>query len=283
MSKFLQFFARLKEISNRSDRDFILRNDYTIVVIPIPENGIECLNITSVTQDTITINALNKCDDTSGTNNMYSVIQSAWEVGYKNITLTDASHMIITFPNKTKMNVSIKKLNVLATGNTWYGNAFGFTNDAITEKYTEIVNFIDLSANELLEKLKGSKKQIFERDLIQFNEFNGIEPGDRSMSIIEIFNKIKEEFRSDADNHSNINKYTFYKNFVNKCYDLLRFAVNLSEDDMTYFTLSNPNLNPVPKKGGTIRRKRTKGVKKNKRKSRRMRIKRNKSTKHHRK
>ena len=275
MSRFLQFFERLKELGDRPDREFILSDNYTIVVITIPDNGTECLNISSKTEDTITINALNKCDETSGTENLNLVIKTAWKVGYKNIELIDASKMTRTFPNKMKVDISIKKLNILATGYTWYEASFGFANDAVTKKQEMITEFINLPSNQLLERLNGLPKRTFERDLIKFNEFNGIEPGDKSMSIIEIFNKIKQEFRTDPRDDSNVNKYGFYARFVVKCYELLLMDRNiqLMEDDMTYFTLLNPILVQGPRKGGSRRKKRTKGTKgtkgtkKNKRKS----------------
>jgi hypothetical protein len=211
-----------------------------------------------------------KCEGGTGTDNMNLIIRSAWEVGYTNIFITDHSNIFRTFPNGEEIHLSLKKINILTTGNTWYSEAFGFKNDDLDNPSTRelIMLFINTNVGEYLSKLKNSDdKSKFKEQLVIFNKFNGFEEQDETKTIMEIFKIIKEQFKKEPIIDSEIKKYNFYTYFTNEIYKRLLKIVGQEEDDFDHFTLTNPNSHES-KKGGKMKKSKKRRKNKKSRKSR---------------
>lgn len=266
---------RLNELLPGMNKTITRPDKYSIIVKSLSKKGDkeeECFTISVQSHDTLSIDFLSKCGDASGNDNVRLIIQTALGVGYRRIELTDVSTIIKKFPNGEEILISNKKLNILTTGNTWYGK-HGFVNDNMTENHGKIMEFINLTTHQLLTILEDDKKMKIKQSLTKFNEFNGLDANDETMTIKEIISLIQTQFKGPVLD-DDYEKFVFYVKFTQNVYRELLSNLGLLSDPFVDFVLMNPNPDPnlTAKIGGgrkkqrTMRKKRKSGKK---RKSRR--------------
>ena len=263
---------RVYEETNEETKEENEETKKWTIVVTSRSKGDECFTISEKTYDTLNLDFLSKCGGATGDVNIRLIIDASWDVGYKRIELIDSSAIIKEFPSGEEILISNKKLNILIKGDTWYGK-HGFVNDVMTEKRGAIIEFINLTTHQLMSTLKDSAKIKIKQSLTKFNEFNGVDENDETMTIKEIFSSIQTQFKGPVLDED-YEKFEFYVKFMQNVYRELLTNLGLLRDPFDGFVLMNPNLdlNLTSKIGGGRKKRRTTRRKKKsgkKRKSRR--------------
>ena len=263
---------RVYEETNEETKEENEETKKWTIVVTSRSKGDECFTISEKTYDTLNLDFLSKCGGATGDVNIRLIIDASWDVGYKRIELIDSSAIIKEFPSGEEILISNKKLNILIKGDTWYGK-HGFVNDVMTEKRGAIIEFINLTTHQLMSTLKDSAKIKIKQSLTKFNEFNGVDENDETMTIKEIFSSIQTQFKGPVLDED-YEKFEFYVKFMQNVYRERVTNLGLLRDPFDGFVLMNPNLdlNLTSKIGGGRKKRRTTRRKKKsgkKRKSRR--------------
>jgi len=145
---------------------------------------------------------------------------------FPKITLDDLSFITYTFQDGAKVFVSLKKLNILTTGRTWYNN-FGFFQDNMIDNEANIMSFININVNNIEEIFKNNRNIDMQRDfseyLRRFSEEFGFSINE-STTIQNLFQQIKDYlrlFQGRIISASELVKITVLESFINFVYNLM--------------------------------------------------------------
>ena len=169
------------------------------------------------------IDELNKCV-INGRKNLTNAIKMAYHLNYKEIHLTDASH-IRHYNNKTKKNcsISLKMYNILLKGKSWY-NKYGFFSDTHEMEQGEIQRIRNEDFHIVIHELCDFNDQYYNYIIQNFMNNFDINIYKLTKNVFKDINKIKNNLETNEEKD---NFYCYLKDLLELFSNKIYYNVNL--------------------------------------------------------